>query len=46
MTSCGDRAVGSVSRSQVTVDLSLNGSIYKCQLVAAGGTTVDSDALN
>ena len=47
MTSCGDGTVGSVSTgSQVTVDLSLiNGSMYKCQLVVAGGTTVDSDAL-
>ena len=40
----GDGSVGTVSQLEVTVDLSLNESMYKCQIVVAGGTTIDSDA--
>ena len=40
----GDGSVGTVSRLEVAVDLSLNGSTYICQIVVAGGATVDSAA--
>ena len=40
----GDGSVGTVSQLEVTVDLSLNGSMYKCQIVVAGDTPVESNA--
>ena len=40
----GDGTVGTVSQLEVRVDLSLNGSTYMCQILVAGGTTVDSAA--
>ena len=35
---------GTVSQLEVTAALSLNGSTYMCQIVVAGGTTIDSAA--
>ena len=40
----GDGTVGTVSQLEVTADLSLNGSTYKCQIVVAGDTPVESNA--
>ena len=39
-----DGSVGTVSQLEVTAALSLNGSTYTCQIVVAGGTTIDSAA--
>ena len=40
----GNGSVGTVSQLEVTAALSLNGSTYKCQIVVAGDTPVNSNA--